>query len=376
MMTRKAILVIPRRMKSSIEEILSLLDTADYEPVSILPVRSEFYITKSKLVELEYMAGQEDADVVIFYGNPKPSVISRIRKATRLDVLDRTLLILEIFDLHAGSKEAKLQIELARLKHLVPIIREMVRRKRMGELPGFMGPGMYDVEKYYRHIKSRISRLRRELKREQSRRIIMRRSREGLPHVAIVGYASAGKTSIFNRLTGESKPVGPEYFTTLQTKHKAVVIGNHKIVFIDTVGFIRDVPPEIIEAFHATLEETTYSDVILFVVDSSEDYDSVIGKIDAGLDTLARIEADMHPIVIALNKTDIAREQVVKRLVEELSSDFYTEDYDIRGVIPVSSVTGYNIGKLVETIHRILEEEKGVDTLVEKDIYTEIGSPA
>jgi GTP-binding protein HflX len=355
---KKTLLIVTREEKKNIEEILGLLETAGYEPVSIIPVRSDHYLSRSKINEIEYSAEENKVDAIVFYGNPKPSIVSKIMKTTGKEVIDRTLLILEIFNQHAGSKEAKLQIELARLRHITPLIREMVRRKRMGEMPGFMGPGMYDVERYYRHIKSRISRLRKDLEHIKKRRETMRKKRGNIPHVSIVGYASAGKTSLFNRITGESKPIGEEYFTTLQPKHKAVHYKREKIVFIDTVGFIRNIPPEIIEAFHATLEETLFSDLILFVLDSSESYETVIQKLDAGLSILSRIEADVNPLILVLNKIDKARESIVERIEEEISSSIYSELYDIRGIIRVSAVTGYNIPHLLEMIHETLSSRE------------------
>ncbi|MCE4615377.1 MAG: GTPase HflX [Desulfurococcales archaeon] len=355
---KKALLLITREEKKNIEETLCLLETAGYEPTIIIPVRSDRYLSRIKLNEIEYNIEENAADIIIFFGNPKPSIVSRIMKTTGKEVMDRTLLILEIFDQHAGSKEARLQIELARLKHITPLVREMVRRKRMGEMPGFMGPGMYGVERYYRHIKSRTSRLRRELEYIKKRRGNMRKTRSGIPHTSIVGYASAGKTSLFNKITGESKPVGEEYFTTLQPKHKAILYRREKIVFIDTVGFIRDIPPEIIEAFHATLEETVFSDLIIFVLDVSENYEIVMQKLDAGLSILSRIEADVNPIVLALNKIDKARENVVSRIEEEVASNLYSDIYNIRGIVRVSAVTGYNIPRLIEVVHNLISSSE------------------
>ncbi len=357
----KVLVIIPRSEKDDMDELLALLDTAGYDPVHIVPVRSENYISRSKLNEIEYLLEEADVDQIVFYGNPKPSIVSRLMKVTGKEVIDRTLLILEIFKMHAGSKEAKIQIELARLKHITPLIRELVRRKRMGEMPGFMGPGMYDVEKYYRHIKARITRLRRELARIKNRREIMRRNRRGIPSVAIVGYASAGKTSLFNKLTGEAKPVGEEYFTTLQTKHKSVKFKGRKIVFIDTVGFIRNVPPEIIEAFHATLEETASSDLIIFVLDVSEPFEKVIQKLDAGLSVLSRIDADTVPLVIALNKIDRARASNVRRVREELDSIVYQETYNIVAVIEVSALTGWNLDRLVDTVYTEISRDESLE---------------
>ena len=163
-----------------------------------------------------------------------------------------------------------------------------------------------------------------------------------------MGYASAGKTSLFNALTGENRPVGPEYFTTLQPKHKGVTVDGARLVFADTVGFIRNVPPEIIEAFHATLSEIRYSDAILFVIDVSEPLRDMLGKLEAGVDTLARIGALGIPMVIAANKVDAAGEGLAERLAA-----LRDEALRLPGqppVVPVSARTGEGLDLLVDAV--------------------------
>lgn len=275
-------------------------------------------------------------------------------KEARVRVVDRVTLILEIFALHAGSREAKLQIEAARIRHELPLIREMIRRSKMRELPGFLGPGGYAIDSYYRHLTRRLAKIRREL--EEQRRIrrqrTSKRSRQGIYHVSIVGYASAGKTSIFNRLTGESRRTGEEYFTTLYPKHKAVSIGGVRVALADTVGFIRDVPPEVIEAFYSTLEDIAESDAIVFVIDSSEDSKTVREKFTAGLDILARIGANGIPLIVALNKVDktVDVDSIVSIIMEE--SNRYP--WPVSGIVPVSALTGYGLDKLVGLVAEVL----------------------
>jgi len=354
---RKAVLLIPRLYREQLEEILSLTSTAGLEVVHIMPIRSSKHIGKGKLEELAYIVEEFNPDIIVYYGEPKPSEIYKITRETRRELWDRTLLILEIFRLHAGSREAIMQIEMARLQHLLPLVREWIRRKRIGELPGFMGPGIQDIEKYYRHIKRRIVKLRRELKKIRERRRITRIKRR-YPHVAIVGYASAGKTSLFNAITGESKPVSEEFFTTLSPKHKAVRIDSRKIVFIDTVGFIRNIPPDIIEAFNATLEETVSSDIILFVLDSSENPDLLQEKFEAGVNVLAKIGALHHPIIIVLNKIDLLKKKSLDpsnalKVFETVDTSW---GLNVIGVVSVSAKTGENLDKLLHMVKDAVEK--------------------
>ncbi|MCE4609430.1 MAG: GTPase HflX [Desulfurococcales archaeon] len=315
----EAILVIPREKIDQLDEALALAETAGYKIIRVYKTRYRNRLGKG----LIYMISDEVPETVttiIFYGNPSPSSIFQLMKKSRKRVIDRVQLILEIFAKHAGSREAQLQIEAARIKHEIPIVREWIRRSKMGELPGFLGPGRYAIDAYYRHLTSKLARIRRELEKQRRIRSVRRGSREkkGFVHVSIVGYASAGKTSLFNVLTGESKPVGREYFTTLHTKHKRVNYNGVDYIFVDTVGFIRDIPPEIIESFYSTLEEIVYSDAIIFVIDSSDPLQIIHEKIRSGFDILARIGASGRPVIIALNKIDVADSEIVEKVKNSL----------------------------------------------------------
>ncbi|MCE4602740.1 MAG: GTPase HflX [Desulfurococcales archaeon] len=349
----KAVLIIPRIMESHIDEALALAETAGYRIVWTTRTRHPRRVGRGLVEEVASRASEYGVEAVIFYGDIQPSSRFLLMKATRARVLDRVMLILEIFARHAGSREAKLQIEMARIRHEIPMVRELIRRSKMGEYPGFLGPGGYAVDSYYRHLTKRLARIRREL--EELRRVrgqrFRSRSRSGMAHVSIIGYASAGKTSLFNRITGESKPVGPEYFTTLHPKHKAVNVRGSRIAFVDTVGFIRDVPPEVIEAFYSTLEEITMSDAAIFVIDSSEPVSYIREKLTAGLETLAKIGAHGLPIILAANKVDLVPPGELKnriKLIEGLARDL--SQGSIESIIPVSARTGQGINILLEAV--------------------------
>ncbi len=356
---RKALLLIPRRDLPYLDEALALAQTAGYQVLGVLRLRSSRRLGKGTLERIAYEAEEAGAGTLIFYADPPPTTVYLLQRETRRRVIDRVSLILEIFMLHAGSREAKLQIEAAMIRHRLPLLREYVRRAKMGELPGFLGPGEYAIDKYRLSLERKLARIRRELEalRERRARRLWERQRRGMLHAAIVGYASAGKTTLFNAITGESKPVGEEYFTTLHPKHKAVTVRGERIVFVDTVGFIRRIPHEIIEAFRSTLEEVAYSDVIVFVVDVSEPERDVREKIEAGLDTLASIGATglEGRLVVAANKIDRLPPEALEeriRLVEEAVRAYVYE----APVVPVSARTREGLDKLLETVLRLARE--------------------
>ncbi len=353
---RRALLLLPRGLSGwELGEARALVESAGYQVVDTLWYRrisSSRLLSRAKLEELaakaERLRGDEDARIIV-YDELRPREYFRIVREARVEAIDRTLLILEIFALHAGSKEAKYQIELARLRHRLPLVREAVRLAKMRELPGFLGPGGYAVDKYYKYMVSRMARIRRELERlrERRRKERMKRRSAGLPHVAIVGYASAGKTTIFNQITGLSKPAGDEYFTTVSPKVRAVDMGGVKAALVDTVGFISRIPPEIIEAFYSTLEEAVTADLLLYVLDISEREDALAEKLGEGMEVLRRLGVVGTPLLVAANKSDLVGdgEELERRLrlVEAMASSVYPA---LRGVIPVSALRGEGLEEL------------------------------
>ncbi len=364
---RDALVVIPRGEERYVDEALALAETAGYQVRGVVRVRRATRVGAGTLERIRSEADAVGAGTVIVYSEPPPSTIYLLQKETRRRVIDRVLLILEIFSLHAGSREAKLQIEAARIRHQIPILREYVRRAKMGEDPGFLGPGEYAIDRYRASLERKLARIRRELERLRARRRarLDRRKTSGMMHASIVGYASAGKTSIFNALTGESKPVGEEYFTTLHPKHKAVTVEGTRVVFVDTVGFIRRVPPEIIEAFHSTLEEVAFSDAIVFVVDSSEPDQDIVEKIEAGIDVLTRLEVLglESRLIVAANKIDVVEPGAVERKLEVIGSTLRSLLSSTPPVVPVSARTGAGLGELLREVVRVARRSAALGTL-------------
>lgn len=354
-----ALLLIPRSDVKYLEEALALAETAGYKVKGVIKLRNSKRPGAGTLERITYMVEDHDAGTIIYYGDPPPTTIYILQKTTRRRVIDRVSLILEIFTRHAGSREAMLQIEAARIRHQLPLLREYVRRARMGEDPGFLGPGEYAIDRYRYSLERKLARIRRRLEELRKRRVdrLEARRRQGMIHASIVGYASAGKTTLFNALTRESKPTGEEYFTTLHPKHKAIVYDASRIVFVDTVGFIRRVPHEIIEAFRSTLEEVAYSDVIIFVVDVAEPQEDIAEKIEAGLDTLANIGAAGLDgrLILAANKIDLLDPDTVKMRIDYIRRVI---DPYIPGspVIPISAGKGVGVDHLLKKVISIAGE--------------------
>ena len=352
---RRALLVLANEFRGHLKEALAIAQSANYHVVKVV-VRSKpgRRLSDYACKRIAEEAVKTGAQTIIYYGYLEPSSIYRLEKESKLRVVDRVMVILEIFALHAGSREAKLQIEMAELLHMLPILREYVRRAKMGEQVDFLGPGQYAYESYVKHVTSRIAKIRRELE-ELRRRVVVQnatRKERGFTIVAIAGYASAGKTSLFNALTNESKPVGPEYFTTLSAKHKAVELDGQRLMFVDTVGFVRDVPPEIVESFYSTLQEIANADAIVFVIDSSEAVDEVREKVRAGLEILGKLNALGKPVVFALNKVDIVSGDqlgAVADVVKDVAGPVLKE---VRSV-PISALKRINLDVLLQEVLKV-----------------------
>ncbi len=358
--------------EDDLDEALALVNTLKPQQVKVVKLRNKYrpdtrtYLGKGKLSDLKDIIENISENgygitKLVIYDTLFPRQAVNLMRELKVDVIDKIMLILEIFALHAGSKEAKLQIEMARILHQLPLIREWVRRAKIGELPGFLGPGAYAIDKYYQHLKRRLARIRRELSLLRARRELERSRRKalGFPHIAITGYANAGKTTLFNKLTNEHKPVGPEMFTTLSPKAKRADINGVSAIVVDTVGFVRNIPAEIIEAFYATLEEVSSSDVALLVLDSSESVDAVLSKLRSSLNTLAKIGYVGKPLVIALNKIDLCSDE--GRQVEDAVRKTVPEIYPWKwSVVRISALKGVNLNVLKEVVADFIKKEGSI----------------
>lgn len=327
-MSQTKAVIVQRRLnyeRSSLDELESLAESAGYEVVGELeqlrPRDPSYEIGSGKVKELaDLVTGK--AEKVIFDNELKPRQAYNLAKETGVHVIDRFQLILEIFARRAATAEAKLQIELAKLHYELPRAKEKVKLAKRGEQPGFMGLGAYEVDLYYESVKQQIHRIRRKLKAIAKKRSIHRARRLELGYcmVSLAGYTNAGKSSLFNALAEETARVDESLFTTLSTTTRAINLSNRKVLLTDTVGFIDRLPIKLIEAFHSTLEETIFSDLILLVLDASESDEDVERKLTICLDTIHDIGATGIPIITALNKIDLLQESDRQQKISRLKS--------------------------------------------------------
>ena len=341
--------------KKYLEESLALSETAGYDVKEVYYIKGEtnpnFFIGFDKVEKLK----EKDFDALIIFDTLKSRHFIHLQKELPgKKIVDKVFLLLEIFALHAGSKEAKLQIELARLKHELPIVKDVYRRTKLGEQQGLLGAGIYGVEPQLRLYERKIARLKEDL--EKLRKINESRSEERRKSadlaVAIAGYANSGKSTLFNALVKGNQKVDNSMFTTTSPKRKAVHLDDGKVLFIDTVGFIRGIPPEIVESFYVTLSEIKYADYILLLFDVTQDLDQLEEMVRSAFRTLREIGISGKPVLICLNKADLVPEEEVRvksEAVSNIASQLYSP---IDGVLAISALKGYNLELIWERVSR------------------------
>ncbi|MFQ5400718.1 MAG: GTPase HflX [Anaerolineae bacterium] len=309
-------------VEDSLEELVRLAETAGIEVVGRAIQRfdrphSATYIGTGKVEEVKALVNELDADVVIFDDELSPRHQRELERlfGDDIKVLDRTALILDIFALHAHTREGKLQVELAQLEYRLPRLTRMwthLARQAGGRAGGagggvgLRGPGETQLETDRREIGRRISHVKQQLEAVRARRKQHRAKRQQteLQVVAIVGYTNAGKSTLLNKLTGADVLSADMLFATLDpTTRKVAMPGGRELLLTDTVGFIQKLPANIVAAFRATLEEIREADLLLHVVDAT--HPNAAAQIEAVEDTLAELEVEHLPMVTAVNKADL-----------------------------------------------------------------------
>jgi GTP-binding protein HflX len=312
---------------SSLEELKKLAEAAGYTVVAELEQTrkpdARYQIGAGKVEELAAMVKETGAEKILF-DNPLKTVQSyNLAKATGIEAIDRFQLILEIFTKRATTTEAQLQIQLATLKNEIKHAKEKVRLSKRGEQPGFMGIGVYEADVYKEAIKRQVLTIQKKLKSVREKRVLHRERRTelGFRSISLAGYTNAGKSSLFNALAEATTRVDNALFTTLSTTTRLIEFSNRKFLLTDTVGFIDRLPLTLIEAFHSTLEETIFSDLIILVLDINEPIETIKKKNKTCQETIDHIGASGVSVITALNKIDRLTEAEANQKFEELKEE-------------------------------------------------------
>jgi GTP-binding protein HflX len=375
----------PSERQEDLAELEELLRTAGVAAAGAMVQRRDAphpnsYLGPGKLDELKAVVAEADANLVAADDELSPRQERNLEQALGVPVIDRTAVILDIFAAHAHTAEGKLQVELAQLEYNLARMRGLwTHLERLGGGIGTRGPGESQIETDRRLARDRISALRRRLNHVRSTRSVMRAERERahLPQVALAGYTNAGKSTLLNALTGATVPVRDRLFHTLDPTTRVLRAGGRDYLLTDTVGFIRKLPHQLVDAFGATLEETRRADLILHVADASVDEDELVEMTRAVEDVLVEIAAEDAPRLLVLAKADrvdaerrleltrrhpdavlvsAASGEGVPGLIERIASEFERRLSEVELLVP------YDEGGRLAELHELAGDLEREDT--------------
>ncbi|PSG96185.1 GTPase HflX [Thermoplasmatales archaeon SW_10_69_26] len=367
-MRRKAVILA---LSEDLSEMRALISSLGYIVTSVQVQNRahpdpQTFLGRGRIEQLsrDIAEGAVEADVAVVAGDLDPDQVLRLENELDVTVLDRVRLILEIFADRADNEEAKLQVELARLEYELPLVREELRQLKHGERAGYQAGGATAYETQVRHLEGRMKQIESELDSLKQDRQVRRKHRRhgGFWQISLAGYTNAGKSTLLNALTEAHVTTENRLFSTLETRTRRVVAdgaSNSRILMTDTVGFIEDLPPWLVEAFHATLEEVAFSDLVLLVVDGSDPMEDVERKLSSSLDILRGFLADRgrldlaENIFLVINKTDQApdRDWATVAQAHGLGDRFRT----------VSARTGDGVDELLTAIRGAIPDRQVVD---------------
>ena len=336
--------------EESVEELKELVKTAGAETViqNRENIHPGTYLGKGKIQELKEMVWESGATGVVCDDELSPAQLKNLEDALDTKVMDRTMIILDIFAARAKTREGKIQVELAQLRYrAVRLVGLRNSLSRLGGGIGTRGPGETKLEVDRRRIHERISQLKSELQDVERHRDVVRKQREqsGTLTAAIVGYTNAGKSTLLNKLTGAGILAEDKLFATLDPTTRALVLpGGEKVLLTDTVGFIRKLPHHLVEAFKSTLEEARYCDVILHVVDCSN----------------PQMDMQMHVVYETLRRLDIKDKEIITvfNKVDRPDADTACRDMSADYKVRLSAKTGEGIGELLDLFAVILRNRR------------------
>jgi GTPase len=356
--------------ETSLQELKALAETAGSQVLEGLVQRRDTpdaatFVGSGKAKELRDIVTATGADTVVCDGELTPGQLRQLEDIVKVKVIDRTALILDIFAQHARSREGKAQVELAQMEYMLPRLRgwgESLSRQAGGRVAGgggigTRGPGETKIETDRRRIRQRTAKLRRDIAGMGTARQVKRqeRRRHAVPSVVIAGYTNAGKSSLLNRLTGAGVLVENALFATLDpTVRRAETPDGRLYTLADTVGFVRHLPHQLVEAFRSTLEEVGEADLVLHVVDGS--HPDPLGQLAAVREVLAEIEAEHVPELVVVNKADVSDSETLAR-IRRAEPD----------AVAVSALTGAGLDELRARIAERLPKDVEVTLLVPYD---------
>ena len=354
---RSSAILITYDKEDVVKEAIALCESAGYDIRKIIRQKflnkSKFGVGEGKVEELKELISSIKPDVIIYDEILKPSQNYNLASTLKITILDREMLILEIFERRARSSESALQVKLAQLRYEMSRAKEKVRLAKMGEQPGFMGIGKFEVDVYQNDIKNRMNNVKSKLLKSSKQRALHREARKriGFKTVSLAGYTSAGKTTLFNTLTGEEKEESPNLFTTLSTTTRKIILEDIEVLISDTVGFISKLPAYMIEAFKSTLEELTYADSVMVVIDISDPILELKKKFRSCITTLDGIGVNQDRIIFVLNKSDLVNEEEISDKVNQLGLQVNKK------WLSVSAVTSQNIPALKDLVYHAIKNQ-------------------
>ena len=333
----------------AVEEAKSLVDSSDRSIVAVFSQKylnhSHYGIGSGKAEEIKEFVIESKAEQIVVDEHLTSRQIYNLEKLTGVQVIDRERLILDIFYTRATTTEAKLQIELAEIQYEMPRVRENAKLTSGGERAGKGGMGEYMVDVKFRDLKRRISFIKEKLNDAHRKRELyhQQRIKTRMSVVSLVGYTSSGKTTLFNLLTSEHKETSASLFTTLSTTTRLLKIDAKEVLLTDTVGFLSRLPTYMIDAFKSTLEESLTADLILLLIDASENLQDIRIKHAACREVLEELKVDKSKILMVFTKCDKlnSQEEMVKKISEVLGTS---------NLVLISSKSGYGITKLKNII--------------------------
>lgn len=343
-------------LHDSLDELASLVDTAGAIAVERSyqkrrRIDPAYYVGKGKAEEIRDLAKANDVEVIILDNDLSPGQVRNLERLTATKVLDRSELIIDIFAHHARSKQAKLQVELAQLEYTLPRLTRMWTH--LSRIEGVMGtgggiatrgPGEQQLEVDRRLVSKRITELKRAIKKIESRKVREVGDRHDFYTVSLVGYTNAGKSTLMNALTNAGVHVADKLFATLDTRTRAWILGQRRLVLLsDTVGFIRNLPHHLITSFKATLEEARQADLLLHMVDISKE--DVEQEVEAVLKVLEELGCDRKPIVTVFNKLDLVRDETNLHILSQRFDDH----------VVCSALTGEGLDGLRAKVLEVIE---------------------